>query len=119
MLKEKLRERLRAGSDGKRADFVQMLLEGRESGELEEVLDSKEEEERLIANSIQLLLGGLDTMIAGLSFAIYALAINPDVQEKVREELEGIGEEYINVDTIGGLSYLDMFINGEHVLSKN
>ncbi len=50
-----------------------------------------------------------------LKQCLYELALHPDVQEKVRNEIEHIritNGGYINSDTLNMLTYMDMVISG-------
>lgn len=65
--------------------------------------------EDIIAHSMTFFVDGFETSSAVASFALYEMALNPDLQEKLREEcmlvvLKGIEIDY---DTLCSLPYLD------------
>ncbi|CAG7825768.1 unnamed protein product [Allacma fusca] len=117
----------------KRDDFLQILLEAR-SGQLKQEddaeLDSAETNARLkedgsnkskvmltddviIAQCLLFFLAGSDTTESTVTFALYELAINPDIQEKlyqeVKEAVENNNGEF-SYDVINKLEYLDCVI---------
>lgn len=70
----------------------------------------------ILAQSLTFFIAGFDTTSTTLAFALYELARSPDVQIKLREEIQkSILENNwdITFDTIPQLSYLDMILNGK------
>lgn len=119
-MKQSIQERRRIGLNENHAkrkvDFVQLLLESKSSNGNGDSSQEIDETEELVANCVQLLLGGLDTIQAALVFSAYALSTNPDVQARLRKEIDGILDEngrQITYDLIAKMTYLDMFINGK------
>lgn len=56
---------------------------------------------------------GFETTANTLSFCLYELALNPDVQTKLREEIRKAVDSYeLNYDVVTTLSYLDMVVSG-------
>jgi cytochrome P450 len=53
-----------------------------------------------------------------MQFALYELAINPEIQERLAAELEQASgtEEGLNYDAINSLPYLNMVTAGKKVL---
>lgn len=115
-----------------REDFLQIMLEAR-AGQLkqeeESALDTHEKDAKLkdgegsgkidftddliIAQCLLFILGGFDTVESALIFAMYELAVNQDVQEKLLEELEkSLGNNgKFSYDTINNMEYLDMVLS--------
>jgi len=111
----------------KREDFLQLLMESRnpvaESASPEELSTFEKEaqlqsshskmqltEELILAQSLLFFLAGFDTVETMLLMAAYELALNPDVQEKLYEELRAASEANngeLNYDLIMRLDYLD------------
>ena len=55
----------------------------------------------ILAQGFLLFVAGYDTTSNGLSFLLYFLAINPDCQEKAREEVDRIvGDKVIETPLI-------------------
>ena len=64
-----------------------------------------------MSTAIVLLVAGYDTTGNTLAFALYELAKNPDVQEKLRTEVEDIIdgdlEKELTYDDLQKMTYLD------------
>ncbi|CAL1290445.1 unnamed protein product [Larinioides sclopetarius] len=70
--------------------------------------------DELVAQCVIFFLAGYDTTSSTLSLATYELALNPDVQEKVYQEIvdtlkEANGE--LTYDTLKSMKYLDCIIS--------
>ncbi len=67
----------------------------------------------IVATAIVILVAGYDTTGTTLAFAIYELSKNPDVQERLRNEVEDIvgDAEEITYDHIQSMTYLDQVIS--------
>ena len=125
----------RKGSCQKRNDMVDLLmdaLQGEDSGD-EEVKKQIEQELEvaaptkvlsvpkdkievmLIAQLLLLFFAGMDTSSAILSVLMYCLAKNPDVQEKLFDEINDAltqsADGELDYNTIQTLPYMDMVIN--------
>ncbi|XP_021957659.1 cytochrome P450 9e2 [Folsomia candida] len=128
----------RQAKNEKRNDFIQLMLEAREgklkteenelsSFEKDAIIkeDKSSEESKLsanelmnddviAANAVLFILGGYDTTQSVLLFCAYALALNPDVQDKLRAEVDTVLEENDNqfsYDSLNRMTYLEMVIN--------
>ena len=53
----------------------------------EEDMKGKLSTGQIVANSVEFLIAGYDTTSATLTFATYLLAANPDVQERLSNEI--------------------------------
>ena len=115
-------------------DFLQLMLELR-SGKLKDDDEKSNEsnpmnvegpaaaktnavdlsDQVLVAQSVLFILAGFDTTQTLLVFAVYELALNPDVQDKLRTELEESWRKSngFNYETVNQLEYLDKVINGK------
>ena len=71
------------------------------------------EDIKIIANSILFFNAGYETTSTLLTWASYALAMNPDVQEKLHEEVKSAKESkgQLDYETLFELKYLDAVIN--------
>ncbi|XP_076340696.1 cytochrome P450 3A24-like isoform X2 [Tachypleus tridentatus] len=67
----------------------------------------------ILANSFLFFLVGYDTTANALSYAAYNLALNPDCQEKLIEEIDRVWEENggINYEQLGKMVYLDCVVS--------
>lgn len=94
----------REKNDIKRNDFVSMLLG------LKEFFTPDE----LAAESFLVYIGGFETSSTLLNFTMYELALNPDVQEKLRSEIRSATFETggkLTYELLTEMKYLDMVIN--------
>jgi len=135
-IKSSIKQRMEKGE--KRDDFIQLMLEAREGtlktdeSELEafekdailkntaapkintaDLLD----DDGIVANCVLFILAGFDTTQSLLLFCAYALALNPDVQDRLRAEVQSVVEESdgkFTYDGLGKMTYLDMVINGRN-----
>jgi cytochrome P450 family 6 len=58
---------------------------------------------------------GHETTSIALSFALYELALQPDLQEKLRQEIKKAREAnhgVMDYDTLKNIAYLEMVISG-------
>lgn len=65
------------------------------------------------ANLFLFIIGGHETTAATLSFCLYELSVNPELQEKVREEVLQVRNKRGNAaDSLKELVYMDSVIKG-------
>lgn len=95
-------------SNPKGNDFVDILLEAHKGGG-EKALS----EEAMLGQALQFFGAGVETVASTLSFALYELCINPEMQEKVRNEImESIEKNNgLTYESLHELEYLDMCIS--------
>lgn len=87
-----------------RNDFVSMLLGFKEFFTTDE----------LAAESFIVYIGGFETSSTLISFTMYELALNPDIQERLRDEIKsGIQDNNseLTYEMLFGFKYLDMVVN--------
>ena len=53
--------------------------------------------DEVLAQSLLFFLAGYDTTANGLSFLMYNLALNPDIQEKLHEEIMNVAGEKVEI----------------------
>ncbi|XP_070194782.1 probable cytochrome P450 12a5, mitochondrial [Littorina saxatilis] len=84
-----------------------------ESGDLIPYLMTKTSltEEEVMTLISEFFFAGVDTTSHLLGFALYAMAVNPEAQEKLIEEINSIvdGSDVITASTLGRMSYLKAF----------
>lgn len=112
----------------KRNDFLDMLIEMKEkrddllkSGQTldENDLTSGLSIEQLAAQVMVFFLAGFDTSSTTMSFCLYELALNPEVQDKLRKEILEVLEQNdneISYESIKEMKYLDMVLQGKYLV---
>ncbi|GAB6026265.1 hypothetical protein CHUAL_012471 [Chamberlinius hualienensis] len=120
----------------RRNDFLQLLLDAQEREKEGKLLEDNEnghvnkteatddssvgwkqhkvlDESGLVANSILFLLAGFDTTANTISFASYLLALNPECQQKLKDEIDQAIAKHgeLTTDVILNLPYLEMVIS--------
>jgi len=76
------------------------------------VLDNK----LLAAQAFVFFLAGFETSSTTMGFALYELARNPDIQEKLAQEIkQSVAKDNgkITYDSLQEMKYLDMVVSGE------
>jgi len=70
------------------------------------------DESGLVSNAVLFLIGGFDTATNAICFALYLLALNPEIQTKVQKEVDEAIEKHgkLSHEIIMNLSYIDMVI---------
>ncbi|PNF20303.1 Cytochrome P450 6a2 [Cryptotermes secundus] len=115
-----------------RNDFMQLLIELKNKGRVhddepvksEDKLDRTSHKETetnvdftetlLASQAFIFFLAGFETSSTTLSFCLHELALNPEVQERLREEIDSTLEKYegkITYDAIHSMSYLDKVVD--------
>ncbi|XP_072749240.1 cytochrome P450 9e2-like [Anoplolepis gracilipes] len=92
-----------------RPDMIQLMMDirGKEGRRKLDVDD-------MIAQAFIFFFGGFETSSTAMAFAAHELAANPDVQIKLRQEIDKILEESngdVTYETINRLEYLELVIN--------
>ncbi|XP_035706595.1 cytochrome P450 9e2 isoform X2 [Folsomia candida] len=120
----------------KRNDFIQLMLEAREDKlkiedheldrfERDAIIKTETttdkastaellDDDGIVANAVLFMLAGYDTTQSLLIFVAYALALYPDIQDKLRTEIDQVLEENggeFSYDSLNKMTYLDMVIN--------
>lgn len=102
----------------KRNDFMSLLLQIKNTGRLEgESSDlGKMTFNELAAQVFLFFFAGYETSSSTMTFALYELAKNPDVQEKARKEVQASLERHggvMSYEAAMELTYIDQIINGK------
>lgn len=119
-----------------RPDFIHLLLQARKNilhhdqhdeqldsagfSTVEEHLKSTLENPKqwtdldIAAAAASFFFGGIETTTTMLCFAIYEIALNPDIQNKLREEIDAVQEELgdgrLTYEAMQRMKYLDMVV---------
>ena len=105
-----IKSRRQQGLTG-RKDLLHLMMTANEETTVEGV--SKLSDEEIIAQSIVFLLAGYETSSNTLSFTLYHLAVNPDVQDKLRKDIIQVMESNAKkplYEVVQSIEYLDCVI---------
>lgn len=100
---------MRKENNIEREDFLNYLLDLKEKKNLSKM--------DMAAHTITFFLDGLETSTAAISYALYHLARNKHVQEKLREEIDDCirVKGSLGYDSILEMEYLDQVFNGNEI----
>ncbi|XP_015675017.1 cytochrome P450 3A9-like [Protobothrops mucrosquamatus] len=106
-LKEK---RAQEGPKG-RVDFLQLMIESQNSltsHEMNGLTDSE-----ILAQAIIFIFAGYESVSSALSYLTYELAIHPDIQQKLQEEIDVVlpNKAPITYEALMQMEYLDMVLS--------
>lgn len=76
------------------------------------------DDEDIIAQSLQFFLAGFDTSSTLMCFVSHLLALHPDVQTQLQEEIDRTLKEHngqFTYETVHSMKYLDMVVSGENM----
>lgn len=104
-----------------RPDLIHLLLQARkgtltdENGSVTNKKDLSDDD--ILAQAFLFFIAGFETSATTLSFLLYELVANPDVQIRLREEILRVeaedGGKLTYDGVINKMKYLDMVINGK------
>lgn len=101
----------------KRPDMLHLLLEARKTDEVKNKIKSLDiSDKEIIAQAMIFFLGGFETVSNSLCFAIYELAVQQEIQQRLRREIDELWEQTKGKPTfedILNMKYLDMIISGK------
>ncbi|XP_053611709.1 cytochrome P450 6B1-like [Plodia interpunctella] len=111
----------RKGAPIGRKDFMDLILELRQQGEIKGMRRSDETELQLdfnedviAAQAFIFYAAGYETSATTMAFMLYELAKNKDVQEKLLEEIDEVLKKYdgkVTYDCISDLHYMEKVFN--------
>lgn len=71
----------------------------------------------LAANAFVFFVAGFETTASTISYCLYELAMNPEIQNQLRKKIQqtlDANEGKLSYDTLKDMPYLDMIINGNY-----
>lgn len=74
-------------------------------------------DDEIIAQAVIFFLAGFETSSNLLGFAAHELAVNPDIQKKLQEEVDEVSAKCggkVNYTDLHAMKYMDMVITGMH-----
>lgn len=109
-----------------RKDFFQLLVQVRNTGSVqsddhwETVINNDKNqkalsEDEISAQTFVFFVAGFETSSTTISFCLYELAMNQDIQKRVHEEIDRVLDEHkgqITYQSIAEMEYLDACVNG-------
>ncbi|OAD61700.1 putative cytochrome P450 6a19 [Eufriesea mexicana] len=99
--------RLRQKDEAPRNDFLQLMIELEKTGE-------KFDEETIAAHTVSFYLEGMETSSITLSFVGHELAVHPDIQEKLRDEVKSTYAKHggvLTYDALKDMTYMSQVIS--------
>ncbi|XP_058013528.1 cytochrome P450 3A9-like [Ahaetulla prasina] len=95
----------------RRVDFLQLMIESQNSLTSHEVNGLTDTE--ILAQAIIFIFAGYETVSSALSFLTYELALHPDIQQKLQEEVDEIlpNKAPITYEALMQMEYMDMVIS--------
>ena len=101
--------REKEGPEVKRNDFLELLLQFKQTNNNEGFTV-----QQLAANAFLFYAGGYETSATTMTFSLYELALNQDIQEKIRREIvEFEGDGKLTYEKLNDMKYLDCFVKGK------
>ncbi|XP_019532375.3 probable cytochrome P450 9f2 [Aedes albopictus] len=113
-----------------RPDMVHLLMQSRKGMLTNQQEDNKQQEDsetarsqpetimtesEMIGQCLFFFLAGFDTVSTSMTFLAYELALNPDIQEKLYEEIavtnQSLNKRTITFEVLQTIKYLDMVIS--------
>lgn len=69
----------------------------------------------LVAQAFVFFIGGFENTSSAMTFALYEMALNQNIQDRLRLEINSIVQKNVNLtyDVISELTYLNMVVNGK------
>ncbi|KAF5285365.1 hypothetical protein FQR65_LT13255 [Abscondita terminalis] len=112
LLNEARKGRMKYDEQENNSDTSFAVVEESDIGKKQMFKYSDISDDDLIAQAVVFFLAGFDTSSTALSFCAYELAINPDVQEKLRNEIDTAlsttNENFLSYEQLLNMKYLDM-----------
>lgn len=103
--------RYREENNIQRNDFMDLLIKIKNNGNFDDTLTVGE----IAAQALLFFLAGFETSSTTLTYCLYELALNQDIQEKARSEIKRVFGNHkgkISYESVLEMNYLDQIING-------
>ncbi|XP_050300190.1 uncharacterized protein LOC126738794 [Anthonomus grandis grandis] len=104
IFKEVLHTRMNS-NENMSSDLIDVLLESKKKG-------TELSEDVMVGSAFQFFAAGFETVSSVLSFTLYELTVNPDIQRRLRKEiLKHIDENGLTYESLNDMKYLDMCLS--------
>ncbi len=111
LIKAAVRERRSSGR--RRNDMIDLMIDAIENEQKTEL-----DEDTVVATAMVLLIAGYDTTALTMSYCLWRLALNPEVQARVQQEIDEMvakeaihGEQMLDYSSLQNLEYLEQVLN--------
>lgn len=104
---EQKQQEMEKGAAGK--DLLSLLMRANSSPDVKP--EDRLDDAMVIAQICTFMLAGNETSSTALTWCLWRLALNPDIQNKLREEVRAVQEEQPSLDTLYKLPYLDNVVH--------
>ncbi|XP_066496517.1 cytochrome P450 3A21-like [Tiliqua scincoides] len=98
-----------------RVDFMQLMVDSQASGDISDGANSYKAltDKEILSQAILFIVAGYESVGTSLSFLSYCLAIHPDVQSRLQEEIDKVlpNQATPTYDAVLQMEYLDMVVN--------
>ncbi|KAK5641862.1 hypothetical protein RI129_010409 [Pyrocoelia pectoralis] len=95
-----------------RADMIDFMLDNKT--EDDEHLNTKKpnlREDEMVMQLFGFFIGGFDAISALLAYSTYELAVNQEIQNRLKREVEEMSETQFTYENLMSMKYLDMFVS--------
>ncbi|XP_076416756.1 LOW QUALITY PROTEIN: cytochrome P450 3A13-like [Peromyscus maniculatus bairdii] len=108
---EKIKKERLENTKEHRVDFLQLMMDAQNSKDMESHKPLSDLE--ILAQSITFFFAGYETTSTALSFTTYLLAIHPNVQKKLQNEIDAVlpNKAPATYEALVEMEYLDMVLN--------
>ncbi|XP_071447749.1 cytochrome P450 6a2-like [Hetaerina americana] len=104
----------RQGKNITRNDFLQLLMNLKNSNATENGSKDELDINQLCAQAFVFFIGGFETSATTLTFCLYELARHPDIQKKMAEEIDQVLEKHngeLTYESLSEMPYMDRVIS--------
>ncbi|XP_043945401.1 cytochrome P450 3A30-like [Protopterus annectens] len=121
-----IKEKKKKGDSNERVDFLQMMMDSQLSDKnlvsngVDHTYKALTDDE-IVAQSVLFIIAGYETTSTALTYLAYNLALHPDEQQKLQQEIDDTfpDKASLTYDGLMQMEYLDMVINESMRLYPN
>ncbi|XP_060539987.1 cytochrome P450 3A9-like [Pantherophis guttatus] len=114
----KLKEKRAQEGEKRRVDFLQLMIESQNSLTSHEVNGVNHTykgltDTEILAQAIIFIIAGYETVSSALSYLTYELALQPDIQQKLQEEIDQVlpNKAPVTYEALMQMEYMEMVIS--------